>query len=253
MAAGADALEADAMTALLAADRLEVAGRLQPTGLTLSAGALAAVIGPNGGGKTSLLRALAGIDPEASGTVRVAGEELGRVAPARRRQLLAYLPASRDAHWPIAAQDVIALGLDRPDPARVEELMAALEVSRFAERPLDRLSTGERARVLLARALAGRPRVLLLDEPLANLDPWWVLRTLELLGAEAGRGAAVLVALHDLAQAPRFERLLLMHEGRVTADGDPAHVLDSASFAEAFRLDAVELGLRPSADPRSSP
>ncbi|WP_294171533.1 ABC transporter ATP-binding protein, partial [uncultured Sphingomonas sp.] len=100
------------MTAVLAAEELSIPERLRPTSLELAAGSLTALIGPNGSGKTSLLRALAGIE-RASGQVRVAGEALASATPARRRQLLAYLPASRELVWPIAARDVIRLGLER--------------------------------------------------------------------------------------------------------------------------------------------
>lgn len=239
------------MTSLLLAEELAIPGRLQSTTFELCSGSLSAVIGPNGSGKTSLLRAAASIDRGASGSVSIGGETLTTVPPARRRRLLAYLPASREAHWPIAVRDVIALGLDRPNPGQIDALLGALELEELASRPVDRLSTGERARVLLARALAARPDVLLLDEPLANLDPYWVRRILVMLRVESERGAAVLVALHDLGQANAFDRLMLVDRGKIVADAVPEKVLTSAAFAKAFRLGAVELGLIPSAGPRS--
>jgi iron complex transport system ATP-binding protein len=156
-----------------------IGGRLSPTSLEVCTGELVALLGPNGGGKTSLLRALAGIERTA-GDVQLAGEPLHDVPPARRQALLAFLPASRDIGWPIAARDVIALGAAHPDPAHIEDLIQLLELSPFADRPVNSLSTGERARVLLARALASRPKLLLLDEPLSNLDPYWVLKIVEL-------------------------------------------------------------------------
>ena len=152
------------MTSLLAMHGGEIPGRLRRTNLEVAAGELVAVIGPNGGGKTSLLRACAAIEAT-SGIIRVADEDLRAAPPSRRARLLGYLPASRDVVWPITVRDLVSLGLPSADPTRVDELIALLELEPIAKRHVDRLSTGERARVLLARALASRPQVLLLDEP----------------------------------------------------------------------------------------
>src|SRR5690606_585060 len=150
-----------------------------PTDLEVGGGELVALVGPNGGGKTSLLRALARIEG-AGGSVRVDGEDVDMAPAARRRSLLSFLPASRDLGWEISARDLISLGLERPDQERVDALLSMMELEQLADRPANQLSTGERARVLAARALASRPRLLLLDEPLSNLDPYWVLRFVEL-------------------------------------------------------------------------
>jgi iron complex transport system ATP-binding protein len=225
------------MTALLAR-QVGIAGRLHPTDLEVGSGELVALVGPNGGGKTSLLRALARIE-SAEGQVSIGGEDLDQASPARRRQLLAFLPASRDVTWPIAARDVIALGINRPDPARIDELIGLLELDSFADRPINQLSTGERARVLTARALVGNPKILLLDEPLSNLDPYWVLRLITILETTAQSGQAVLVALHDLSQLRHFSRALLIADGRVRMDEAPAGLMASERFGEIFRIRAA--------------
>ena len=241
------------MTSLLEANAIAIEGRLAPTDLRLQAGTLTALIGPNGGGKTSLLRALARID-RPSGIVRIEREELDGAVPARRRHLLSFLPANRDVAWPISVRELIALGLDKPESGRIEDLLDQLELRDLADRPADRLSTGERARVLLARSLAARPRVLLLDEPLSNLDPYWVLRILALLRDCAGQGAAVLLALHDLSLLEAFERSILVAHGRLQADGSPQVILQHPSFEEAFRVkrSRTRWSISPSADQRSS-
>ena len=227
--------------------------RLDPTNLSLTGGQLVALVGPNGGGKTSLLRALAGVE-EAAGVVRMNGEEVAKLGEARRRRLLAFLPASRDLGWPIAARDVIALGLGASDEARIAELIELLELGALADRPINRLSTGERTRVLLARALAARPRLLLLDEPFANLEPYWVLRLSAILRDLAKRGTLVMVALHDLHQLDRFDRALLIANGAIQMDEAPADLIASERFEEIFRISAAPGGwmIRP-ADRRSSP
>jgi iron complex transport system ATP-binding protein len=229
-----------------------MAGRLAPSDLQLRQGELVAVIGPNGGGKTSLLRAVAGIQ-RSTGEVSVAGEDLISASPSRRPYLATYLPASRELVWPIAARDVIALGLPRPDPARLEQLIDLLELGSVAMRPADKLSTGERTRVLLARALAPSPRLLLLDEPLSNLDPYWVLRILEILRGLTMSGVSALVALHDIDRMTAFDRALLIAGGEIRADLPPEEMLCSSDLADAFRIDRTggRWTVRRSADQRS--
>lgn len=241
------------MTSLVARE-VAITDRLQPTDLRVDGGELVALVGPNGGGKTSLLRALARIE-SASGEVAIDGEDVDRAPLPRRRQLLSFLPASRDVTWPIAVRDVIALGLDRPDLERVRELIELMELGLLADRPVNRLSTGERARVLTARALAARPRVLALDEPLSNLDPYWVLRFLELFRLAARSGQAVLVALHDLGQLRHFDRALLIAEGKVQMDEEPSRLVADERFEQLFRVRAADGGwqIRRRADRRSSP
>jgi iron complex transport system ATP-binding protein len=228
------------MTSLVAT-QAGIPGRITPTDLTIAAGELIALIGPNGGGKTSLLRSLARIEG-AVGTVRIDGEDVDEAAIARRRHLLSFLPASRDLAWPIPVRAVIALGLDRPAAGRIDQLIDQFELGAVSDRPADRLSTGERSRVLAARALAPRSRVLLLDEPLSNLDPYWVLRFLDLLREAAASGQTVLVALHDLGQLHHFDRALLIADGEVQMDEAPASLLASERFEEIFRIRAANGG-----------
>lgn len=230
------------MTPIIRAQGLSLTHRLQLTSLLVERPQLIAVVGANGAGKTSLLRALAGIDAE-TGRVLVDGEEISHATPARRMRLLAILPATRSLIWPIAARDVIALGLPSADPNRVEELIAQLELRDLADRPVNQLSTGERTRVLLARALAAKPKMLLLDEPLSNLDPYWVLKTLEILRSEA-QHAAVVASLHDLSQAAAFDRMLLVDDGRIIADGPPDKVLKAPELSKAFRIERAGAGWR---------
>ena len=225
------------MTSLLEGRGIGLAGRLKPTDLDCCAGEMVALIGPNGAGKTSLLRALAGIDG-GEGKVVINGDLVEEALPARRMRLLSFLPATRSLIWPISARDVIALGLPSPDNQRIDDLVAKLELGPLAGRPVNHLSTGERSRVLLARALAARPRLLLLDEPLSNLDPYWVLRTLEILRSEAVETqCAVLASLHDLSQIGAFDRALLVDEGEVVADAMPAEVFDLPQLTRAFRIE----------------
>jgi iron complex transport system ATP-binding protein len=254
VAAAADALEDDAMTPPLLAAEVGLPPRLQPVRLEAGAGERIAVIGPNGSGKTSLLRALAGVE-EQSGSVTISGEALASTPTARCRRLLSFLPASRELRWPIPVRDLIALGLEQFDGPAIDRVMEPLDLQPFAEREVDSLSTGERARVLLARALVAQPRLLLLDEPLSNLDPAWVLRTLDVLERAAASGAALLVSLHDLSLLGRFSRVLLLEGGALRFDGEPDALMRSALLAEVFGVEPDGAGwkLSPWAGRRSSP
>jgi len=242
------------MTPLMEARSVSLGTRLRRTDVLLGPGELVALIGPNGSGKTSLLRALAGVE-RADGKIMVDGQSLTSVGPARRPYILTFVPASRDLAWPISVRDVIGLGLPRSDPRRVDELIDVLELGPLATRRADRLSTGERARVLLARALAPKPKLLLLDEPLSNLDPYWVLRLLEILREQTSSQTSALVALHDIDRITEFDRAILMDAGEVRADLPPREMLSSDALADAFRIDRDASGwrLRRPADPRSSP
>ena len=225
------------MTALLEARGVALAGRLAPTDFALQRPELVCLVGPNGSGKTSLLHALARIGP-ASGEVRIGGTRPEELAPAARRRLLAFLPASRDVTWPLSARDLVRLGASE---AEADEAMASLDLTPWAERRVDRLSTGERSRVLIARALAPKPILLLLDEPVANLDPFWQLRLMERLRSAAKGGQGAVVAMHDLDLAARYaDRLVLMEAGAIVADGEPEAMLDSARLGEVFGIERTD-------------
>lgn len=237
----------------LVAQSIALPGRLQATDLTIAAGQMVAIVGPNGGGKTSLLRALARIETK-QGRVAIDGRDLDQTAESERRRLLSYLPASRDVRWPIAVRDLIALGLAVDDTSRLDELIAQFELDSLVGRPADSLSTGERARVLMARALAARPSTLLLDEPLSNLDPYWVLRFTEMFRKAAASGQMVLVALHDLSLLNRFDRAILVADGHIQMDETPANLLAGERFEEIFRVRPSDGGwqITRQADPQSS-
>ena len=242
------------MTVLVTARDLAIDGRLEPTALEIQAGQLVGLIGPNGSGKTSLLQALAGIPP-ALGAVTIAGVDPRGLHPDQRQRLFTFSPASRDVAWPLTARDFINLAL--PPGTDWSALADRLDLSPLLERRMDRLSTGERTRVMIARALAPDPLLLLLDEPIANLDPYWQLAILkELRDRAGGGGKTIIAAIHDLGAAIDWsDRLLLMHERRCHADAPPKDMLESGQIETIFRisLNGPEMTAIGPEGPRSSP
>ena len=232
------------MSALVEAHGLVLPGRLGETSLALRPGELTCLIGPNGSGKTSLLHALAGVgDP--LGQVLIGGTDPRQAPPKRRQRLLSFLPAAREVMWPLDALSLIELG--SPDAAYLPAVIEALELGSFLDRRVDRISTGERSRVLIARALGSRPSLLLLDEPAANLDPLWQLRLMAFLRDEArANGQAALVAVHDLDLAGAYaDRLIIMNGGRIAADGGAAELLAGPDIPRVFGIERVEGRWRP--------
>ncbi len=220
---------------------------LRDLALALHPGEVVALIGPNGAGKSTLMRALAGLLP-VDGHIRLAGRPLASWSADARARFLAYLPQEARIHWPMPVRRVVALGripwldwtarLSSADEEAIAEAMRLTATTALAARSAARLSAGEKARVLLARALAGRPRVLLADEPVAALDPYYQMEILELLQRLAReREMAVLVSLHELTLAARYAaRVLLLDRGRLVADGAPASVLTDAHLAPVYRI-----------------
>jgi iron complex transport system ATP-binding protein len=234
------------MTARLEARNVALAGRLLPSDFRMEAPELVCLVGPNGSGKTSLLHALARIGG-LCGEVRIDGVRPEDVGPAGRRRLLSYLPASRDIAWPLVARDLVRLGAGA---AEADEALAALDLEAFADRRVDRLSTGERSRVLIARALAPKPRLLLLDEPVANLDPLWQLRLMAMLRSAVAAGQGAVVAMHDLDLAARYaDRMVLMDGGAVVAEGGPEAMLGSKRLGEVFGIERADGLWRPLSRP----
>jgi iron complex transport system ATP-binding protein len=219
---------------------------VRPRSFALARGTVVALVGPNGAGKSSVLKAIAGVVP-CSGTVR-SGEHTLHSSSRVRARTIAYLPQSPAAHWPMRARDLVALGrlphrafgaaLRAEDRAAIEAAMRQTGVSTLAERAVDELSGGELARVQLARALAVQAPILLVDEPVAALDPYHQLEIMHLLADYAARDALVVAVLHDLTLAARFaHRVIVMNEGEVVADGSPEQVLSADTLRRYYRVE----------------
>ena len=212
----------------------------------LAPGTITAIVGPNGAGKSSLLLALAGLLEPARGAATLDGSPLAALAPVARARAIGYLPQSPDIAWDVSVENLVRLGRlpwgDR-GTAAVDAALAALDLEALRQRPVSRLSGGERARVLLARVLAGEPRWILADEPLAALDLAHQFSLIAHLKACAQGGQGVVVVLHDLALAMNHaDHVLVLHEGRLAAAGPPRQALTPEEIARVWGIDAHWLG-----------
>jgi len=209
---------------------------LRDIAFAADAGALIGLVGPNGAGKSTLARTVAGLLAPSAGHVLVDDRPLAHLSRREAARRIAYLAQGDTVHWPLAARSVVALGraphatgfgrASPGDAAAIDRALARTGTAALADRDVTRLSGGERARVLLARALAVEAPILVVDEPVGALDPHHGLNIMALLREEAARGTLVIAVLHDLALAMRFcDRLIVMGAGRIAADGRPAAVL----------------------------
>lgn len=191
----------------LAAANLAVAGRIAGITVTLEPGQVTAIVGPNGAGKSTLLACLAGLLEPENGTVTLDGAALHSLPPLERARQVGFLPQTPEVAWDVTVETLVGLGrlpwqggpLRRPhatpaqDRAAVADALAAMDLAALADRPVSRLSGGERARALAARVLAGQPRWLLADEPLANLDLAHAAALVARLKQQARGGAGVVL------------------------------------------------------------
>lgn len=211
-------------------------------------GQFTAILGPNGAGKSTLISCLAGLLAPNSGNAMLGGQDIATMPPRERAKAIGLLPQSAETRWAIRAEALVALGryphqrgwgASPADRAAIDAAMTLTDTRAFAERPVTQLSGGERARVLMARVLAGEPSYILADEPLANLDPGHQIDMLNLLRSEADRGRGVVAVLHDLGSAARFaDHVVLLHQGRVFAKGSPRNVLNADSLRIVYGIEA---------------
>lgn len=221
---------------------------LQKVTAQFAPGQFSVILGPNGAGKSTLLGCLAGLSKPDSGSVHLDGKDVASLSAANRAKMIGLLPQGAETHWAITVHALVALGryphrtglgLSDQDHIAISEALNATGTSAFAMRPVTELSGGERARVLMARVLAGTPQWILADEPLANLDPGFQIDMLTLLRKQADSGKGVIAVLHDLHHAARYaDHIVLMHQGTIFAQGDAISVITPANLAAVYGIDA---------------
>jgi iron complex transport system ATP-binding protein len=239
---GPATLSADALTVRLGGQAV-----LKGVNLALRPGEVTAIVGPNGAGKSTLLTCFAGLRRPDRGRVTVNGQALLKVPARARARLIGYLPQAPEIAWRLDVHTFVRLGRTAhrgvfgetaADAAAVDLALARTAMTAFAARDITTLSGGERARALIARALAGEPAWLLADEPLTGLDLAHQLDAAALFRAVAAGGVGVVAAVHDLAFAARAaDRVVLLAEGRILADGAAACALGPAHLARAYGVE----------------
>ena len=229
---------------------ISLSGRpvLQGVGLSASPGEVVGLLGPNGAGKSTLMRALAG-QVAATGAMHLGEHDLSRLPPTARARLMAYLPQSRTIGWRLTVRDLVGLGrlpwrgygvrLRPHDEEAVSRALELMDIVDLADRPATELSGGEQARVLAARAVAQETPLLVADEPASGLDPAHQMLMMRALRGLAREGRAVLVSLHDLTLAARWcDRVVILKEGRVVAEGTPETVMTARNLAAIYGISA---------------
>lgn len=213
-------------------------------------GEVLALLGPNGGGKTTLLKTLLGLLPPLAGAVLVEGIPLSRLSTAERARRLAYVPQVHAGAFAFTVADVVLMGrtahasaLAAPSARDRAVAAAAIErlgIAHLAEAPYTRISGGERQMALIARALAQEPRLVVLDEPTASLDFSNQGRVLRWMRSLAAGGLGVVFSTHDPNHALRFaDRALLIREGSTLAHGPSADVLTPGMLRALYGTDVV--------------
>ncbi len=224
---------------------------LSEVDVELRAGELVVIVGPNGAGKTTLLRVLSGVLRSESGRVEVDGAPIGSLSRRDVARRVAVVVPEEPAPFPYSVWEVVAMGRapflgpfgreSESDRSIVREALERTGMLGFADRRYPTLSSGERQRVVLARAFSQTPQVMLLDEPTAHMDLGHRVKTFEELGAwiaSVPEARGVLVVTHDLVLAARHaDRMLLLDAGRVVASGAPREVLQPETVARVYGVD----------------
>ena len=221
---------------------------LRAISLEVEKGERVVILGPNGAGKSSLLKSLCGLLVPDRGDILIEGRSLKTMPSLTRGRMIAYLDQIPIIEWALPVRDVVALGHYAHSPQngghnhqRINDFLDLCDLTTLAERAVTSLSGGERARVLLARALAVEAPLLLVDEPVAALDPFFQIQILEILRRSTGDGQAVVMVSHDLNLAMRyFDRVVLMDRGEIIADGLPNQVLSTENLSRVFKIKPLQ-------------
>jgi len=217
--------------------------------ISLMPGHLTGIVGPNGAGKTTLLKMLAGLEVPDSGSIILNQQSISSYQSLERARNIAYLEQYSFVHWPLSVYQLVKLGRfphrDQPenspqqDQSIIERVITQVGIENLLDRTFNSLSGGERARVLLARALVVEADHLLVDEPIASLDLKYQLEIMGLLVKQAKNNSSVAVILHDLNLAAKYcDIIYLIDKGKVITHGLPTDVLSEETIKKTFDINA---------------
>ncbi len=227
---------------------------LEGVDVAIKSGEVVSICGPNGSGKTTLLRVLNGVLEPKKGKVQLDGKDLTALKPRDVAKVMAMVPQESHFEFDFTVEEVVSMGrtphqgllsFTNPEDRRsVERAMEITEVLKMRSKSINRLSGGEKQRAVVARALAQEPQLMLLDEPVSNLDIKHQFKTMKMLHKlNKKNGLALVMVLHDLQMAAdNSDRLILMRGGRVVANGSPSAVLTRKNIKKVFGVDAVVTG-----------
>ncbi len=222
---------------------------LRDVSFKVEKGEVVSLVGPNGSGKTTLLKCINKILKPKGGVIFLKGDDIKRMDLGRLARFIGYVPQGASYAFPLTVFDTVLLGrkphiswrVSGRDKEIVTEIILSMGLEGLALRQFNELSGGERQKVLIARALAQEPEVLLLDEPTSNLDLRHQLEVMELIRSLVReRGIAAIIAIHDLNLASRFsDRMILMKKGEVFAIGKPEEILTPENIKEVYGIKAL--------------
>ncbi len=229
-------------------------GTLRNITFDIMPGEFVALMGPNGSGKTTMMRCINKIMETDCGTIEIDGQNIADLSMSEMSRICTTVPADTAVDFSLSVRDYVALGRspyiktiwweDEEDERLIGDAMWDLGVASYANRRLQELSSGERARVLLAKGIVQTPKLLLVDEPSAHLDIKYKIQIMEILkGLSRSRGLTVLIASHDINLLTRFcDRILLLSEGHIVDYGTAKQVVTEESIQRVFdiRVKVVE-------------
>jgi len=214
---------------------------------------IVAIVGPNGSGKTTLLKCIDRILKPRKGTILIDGNDIEDFSQIEIAKMIGYVPQSVKQLFPATVFEVVLMGrrpylgwrCSRKDLEKVFDILKLMEIEEIALRDFNELSGGQQQKVLIARALAQEPEVLLLDEPTANLDIRHQIEVMKMIRSIVKeKGITAIIAIHDLNLASRYaDRIVMMRDGKIFAVGSPDKVLTSANIEEVYgvRVEVIKL------------
>ena len=213
---------------------------IQDLSFSVGEGEFIGLLGANGSGKSTILKLGSGILKPSSGSLLLWGKDMHTLNNRDRAKLISYLPQTLDISVPFTVKELVGMGLypyDIPPAMTVDDALDMVGLSDKADAHLPDLSGGEKRRTFIAMTLLQGAGLLLLDEPLANLDIKYQIELVRLLKRlKEERNISVVMALHDINMALQFESVILIQEGRVIASGDPEAVLTRDMVKQAFAV-----------------